>query len=220
MHIIAHRGASSIATDNSAKAISLAAELAVRYIEFDVQHTKDNRVVVYHDTITPSGINIRDVNYNNVLQEVPGILTLKQALNACGTVPALIESKVAGTVARSLSLLKKCPTAAIASFISDEILAARIQAPGHATFLLQHFHPFGIVNKAVAVNAHGIGVNKYWLLILPYFYRQSKKRRLKMYIYTVNSLLLARIISKLMPNAMLCTDQPKKLLNDLAERAS
>lgn len=210
MQIIAHRGASSDATENSAKAISLAASLPVRYIEFDIQYTKNNRVIVHHDTETPSGLKICENVYAALVRELPTIITLEQALMACNDTPALIEPKVAGTIARSLKILKKYPAAAIASFIADEILATRIHAPQHVTFLLQHYHPFGIIKKAVAIDAHGIGLNKYWLAILPYFYFQARKNHLQIYIYTVNSAFLARFISSIMPHAMLCTDRPNE----------
>lgn len=212
MQIISHRGAKGSGSENTAESIATAAKKTIRYIEFDIQHTKNNRIVVYHDTSIPSGKIIGETTYAAVVREVPSIIELSTALKLCGQVPALIESKTAGTVARALKLLVKYPSSAIASFVADEILAARIHAPNHTTYLLQHYHPFGIIEKAKAIDAHGIGLNKNWMLLLPYYARKAKKHHLKLYIYTVNSTALARVITRIAPAALLCTDYPDKML--------
>lgn len=47
--IIAHRGASSVAPENTLKAFQKAVELKADYIEFDVHQTKDGELVIRHD---------------------------------------------------------------------------------------------------------------------------------------------------------------------------
>ncbi|MCK4381147.1 MAG: glycerophosphodiester phosphodiesterase [Candidatus Lokiarchaeota archaeon] len=47
--IIAHRGASNIAPENTLKAFKKAIELKADFIEFDVLETKDGKIVVCHD---------------------------------------------------------------------------------------------------------------------------------------------------------------------------
>lgn len=49
IEIVAHRGASGVAPENTLPAIDLALEAGAHYIEIDVHLTKDNRVVVIHD---------------------------------------------------------------------------------------------------------------------------------------------------------------------------
>jgi glycerophosphoryl diester phosphodiesterase len=49
--IIAHRGASGYAPENTMAAFERAAGMGVREIEFDLQLTKDGRMVVIHDTV-------------------------------------------------------------------------------------------------------------------------------------------------------------------------
>lgn len=46
---IAHRGASSYAPGNTIEAFRKAVRLGVDVVEFDVHHTKDNRIIVMHD---------------------------------------------------------------------------------------------------------------------------------------------------------------------------
>ena len=49
MKIIAHRGASGYAPENTLKAFRLAVEMGARDHEFDVHRTKDGALVVHHD---------------------------------------------------------------------------------------------------------------------------------------------------------------------------
>ncbi|MDE1455058.1 glycerophosphodiester phosphodiesterase family protein, partial [Bacillus paralicheniformis] len=49
MHIIAHRGASAYAPENTFAAFEKAVELGADFIELDVQLTKDGRLAVIHD---------------------------------------------------------------------------------------------------------------------------------------------------------------------------
>jgi len=47
--IIAHRGASGYAPENTLGAFRLAAQMGVREVEFDIQYSKDRELVVVHD---------------------------------------------------------------------------------------------------------------------------------------------------------------------------
>lgn len=50
--IIAHRGASYLAPENTLAAFHLARELGADGVEFDVQETKDRQLVIHHDYVT------------------------------------------------------------------------------------------------------------------------------------------------------------------------
>ncbi|MFB8248265.1 glycerophosphodiester phosphodiesterase [Streptomyces sp. NPDC055952] len=47
--VVAHRGASAYAPENTLAAVDKAAELGIRWVENDVQRTKDGELVVVHD---------------------------------------------------------------------------------------------------------------------------------------------------------------------------
>ncbi|MFJ8466889.1 glycerophosphodiester phosphodiesterase [Streptomyces swartbergensis] len=47
--VIAHRGASAYAPENTLAAVDRAAELGIRWVENDVQRTRDGKLVVLHD---------------------------------------------------------------------------------------------------------------------------------------------------------------------------
>lgn len=212
MKIISHRGAKGLGDENSLKTITRAAELNIDYIEFDIQTTSNNVVVVYHDTVTPKGFAVKERTYKTLQREISYIPTLTSALKACGKVPALVESKARGSFAKSVKILGQNPNISLTSFFEDEVLSARINMPDHKVFYLQKIHPIGIVGKAKNVDATGIGINKNWLLLLPFYYWQSRKNKLEIYTYTLNWTFLSKVITKIMPNIYICTDHPDALL--------
>jgi glycerophosphoryl diester phosphodiesterase len=84
--------------------------------------------------------------------------------------------------------------------------------PNHETFILQHYHPFGILSKAKKIDAHGIGLNKNWWILFPYYYLRAKRLGLKMYTYTVNNTWLAEWLHTFFPDIYICTDYPDLML--------
>ncbi|RII18460.1 Glycerophosphoryl diester phosphodiesterase [Streptomyces sp. YIM 130001] len=59
--VVAHRGASAYAPENTLAAVDKAAELGVRWVENDVQRTKDGELVVVHDTTLTRTTNVEEV---------------------------------------------------------------------------------------------------------------------------------------------------------------
>jgi glycerophosphoryl diester phosphodiesterase len=111
--VIAHRGASGHAPENTIAAVKKAIELGANYIEIDVHHTKDKEVVVIHDaTLDRTTNHIGQVNLYrlidiekfdagakyNPLYKGEKIPTLEQVINETkGKAILLIEIKK-GTV--------------------------------------------------------------------------------------------------------------------------
>lgn len=48
-HLIGHRGLPSLAPENSLKSFQLAAEAGLNWVEFDLQVTQDNELIIMHD---------------------------------------------------------------------------------------------------------------------------------------------------------------------------
>ncbi|HEV8383146.1 MAG TPA: glycerophosphodiester phosphodiesterase [Gemmatimonadales bacterium] len=95
--VIAHRGASSIALENSLAAFRAASGQGADGVELDVHATLDGEIVVHHD---PSvlGLPIAQARWRD-LAAVPlangePIPTLAQALDALGTLKVFVEVKV------------------------------------------------------------------------------------------------------------------------------
>lgn len=56
-HVIAHRGASGYAPENSLPAFRVAAELGVREVELDVQVSSDDVLILFHDDVLDDKTN-------------------------------------------------------------------------------------------------------------------------------------------------------------------
>ncbi|GAA2227103.1 MULTISPECIES: glycerophosphodiester phosphodiesterase [Streptomyces] len=59
--VIAHRGASAYAPENTLAAVDRAAELGIRWVENDVQRTRDGKLVVIHDDSLRRTTNAEEV---------------------------------------------------------------------------------------------------------------------------------------------------------------
>ena len=59
--VVAHRGASAYAPENTLAAVDKAAELGFAWVENDVQRTKDGRLVVLHDATLTRTTNVEEL---------------------------------------------------------------------------------------------------------------------------------------------------------------
>lgn len=91
--IVAHRGASDIAPENTRSAIILAWEMNATAVECDVHLTKDKKIVLIHDpnTLRTSGVDVsvKDANYSELLQVEVG--SFKGAKYAGERIPLLAD---------------------------------------------------------------------------------------------------------------------------------
>ena len=95
--IIAHRGASVDAPDNSIEAFHLAIEQGAHLIETDVQITQDGVLILEHD-FDIAGHSVANSRYAELLALKPHLVTLAQALVAFGdTISFCWEVKANGT---------------------------------------------------------------------------------------------------------------------------
>ena len=102
--IIAHRGASHLAPENTVAAFRLAAAMGVDGIEFDTLLTADNQLVVHHEYITDLHANANEVipwctldqlraldfgSWKSPLYAGEKIPTFAEALEACSDVDTI-----------------------------------------------------------------------------------------------------------------------------------
>ena len=81
--VIAHRGASASAPENSLDAFQLAAELGAQWVELDTHLAADGEVVVIHDAHYPDGTLVHDVPSS---ARPAGVCLLDEALSVCDAV--------------------------------------------------------------------------------------------------------------------------------------
>jgi len=69
--IIAHRGASSLARENTIESFKKAIEIGVDMIEFDVRRTKDQALIVHHDELM-EGKPVKELTYDEISKMAKG----------------------------------------------------------------------------------------------------------------------------------------------------
>ncbi len=80
VNVIAHRGASRAARENTIEAFELAVAMGVDGIELDVRRSRDGCLVVHHDARLESGAAIIDIDRRDLPGHIPD---LHDALVAC-----------------------------------------------------------------------------------------------------------------------------------------
>lgn len=88
--VIAHRGASGHAPENTVTAFRLAVEQGADGIEFDVRRSADGRLIVHHDAHLPDGRAIVRTDAADLPSHVPD---LERALDACAGAWVNLEIK-------------------------------------------------------------------------------------------------------------------------------
>lgn len=88
--VIAHRGASADAPENTVEAYRLAAEQGADWVELDVRRTADGHLAVSHDATLADGRVLVCTTRADVPPDVP---SLSEALDACAGMGVNIEIK-------------------------------------------------------------------------------------------------------------------------------
>jgi glycerophosphoryl diester phosphodiesterase len=93
--ICAHRGSCGIEGLPAAERYRRAIALGVDYVEIDARRTADGTHVHYHDDLTPSGRNVRELTYTQLRDELGSeLLTLEDVLDiAAGRVGLHVDLK-------------------------------------------------------------------------------------------------------------------------------
>jgi glycerophosphoryl diester phosphodiesterase len=90
VRVIAHRGASAAAPENTIEAFHLAKELGADWVELDARRTLDGQVVVHHDANLADGRVIVELERHDLPEDV---CDLAAALDACAGMQVNIEIK-------------------------------------------------------------------------------------------------------------------------------
>ncbi len=90
VRVIAHRGASAAAPENTVEAFALARELGADWVELDVRRTADGALVVHHDAELVDGRTIVELRRSEL---PPSVCELHEALAACDGMSINIEIK-------------------------------------------------------------------------------------------------------------------------------
>ena len=192
MLIIAHRGASAYAQENTLKAFEIAFKLGSSWLETDVQRSKDNVLVLYHDYCLKDGRKIKDLIFkdlakNNVpaladlLKITPKNFTLNLEIKNDGNIYPNIEKEILEELKKAKNIKKE--QVLISSFSVETLQKIRALdkqiAIGVLTRNFEIKTPLSL--KAKSVNISVKRVNKKII-------ESCHKNGLKVLVYTVNDL--------------------------------
>lgn len=220
MILIGHRGAAGIEPENTLRGIEAANEVGVDMIEIDLQATKDNHLVLFHDPnlLRISGVNksinnmtLKEINITTTKSGHP-IPTFEEALEVARNTPLLLDCKGKGwsTALNKALQSHPGPLPAVTAIDIKEMAAFKIARPDITTYVSELIRPFEAIYKTRLLDFTGISLN-FWVLN-PAAYWYAKRCNRKFMIFTINNLLLARFIHFLYPSAAIITNVPHKLL--------
>src|SRR6478735_8478443 len=91
--VLAHRGASAQAPQNTLEAFALARTLGADGVELDVRHTADDMLVVHHDPDAEGIGLLAGADFATVRAAQPALPTLAEALAQCEGMLVNVEIK-------------------------------------------------------------------------------------------------------------------------------
>lgn len=204
--IIAHRGASSVAPENTLKAFQKAIDLSADFLEFDVHQSKDGEIVIMHD-----GNTFRTTGYlgsisNLTLQELKKldcgegerIPTLVELIKiARGKVNLNCEMKARGIEEKVIKILKEekiIEDTIISSFKHDILLKIQKLEPQIRLASLEPTRSGWVKSwmsikqmLRVAIENKFYAINPYYKLVDLNFVEKAHKNEIKIFPWTVNS---------------------------------
>jgi len=220
MRIIGHRGATSLAPENTIAGIKAAIKAGVDAIEFDIRVSKDGKLFLCHDASLGRTHDVDKKVSGHTSKQLKnikdsngvGLPTIEQALTACGNTPAVIEAK-SGNWAESLAkVLLSHPQKHIHSVISfnhHELAAFGKACPDIPLYVLEHRNPFDAINAARIYNFQGIDIN-YWTLN-PLAYILAWRHNLHIIVFTVDKIWVASFLRVLYPGISITTNVPQNM---------
>jgi glycerophosphoryl diester phosphodiesterase len=90
--VLAHRGASRFAAENTLRAFARAVELGADGVELDIHRSADGVLMVRHDAATPVGV-LAELRLAEVRAALPDVPTLDEALDVCAGLLVNVEIK-------------------------------------------------------------------------------------------------------------------------------
>lgn len=235
--IVAHRGASYLAPENTLASVKLAFELGADAVEIDVHLSKDKRIMVNHDKNTKrtaGGIdmNLKDTDseelrkldvgswkdqkfkgekmpfLEEVLRKVPGGRKLVIEVKSSPEILPYLQQLISESEIQERLV--------IISFDKEVIVQAKQRMPAiPAYWLLHNFENYTLPEAIKLAKEHKLnGFDVYYKLVDRDFKQKMEQAGLEVWVYTVNDPEIARKLTKLGVHGI-TTDRPKWLKNEL-----
>lgn len=220
--IIGHRGVAGIMFENTLASFAMAEEIGVDAIEFDVQRTRDGKLVVCHDDelfrLTKTHAVIHTKTYDELtripLRNGDRIPLLSEVLEAIKHTPVIVEIKIRKHTKEVIDLVDQYPhlRATFVSDITSVVTECRKLSPNAVVLLVERHDPFSILTKVKTTRASGLDLNRW--LINPFTYLYAKHKGMPIMVYTVNSRVMFWFLSTFYPDVWICTNNPQRFVPD------
>jgi len=243
--VIAHRGASAIAPENTLAAINKAIEIGADVVEVDVHLTKDEQLIVIHDKNLKrtTGINksIKNCNYNDIkqlnvrnrfLKEYPNqtIPTLKEVIQTINRrCKLLIEIKEGSPYypdieQKVLDLIKELNAedfCLMHSFVQAAVYTWESFNSSVPVSLLKKNRPLKIwsnklIHTCPILDTVCYSNNYYYRFITKRFVKQVHRKNQKIFVWTVNNTRIMKRMVRINVDGII-TNNPDKLIRIIAD---
>lgn len=223
MKITGHRGAAGLELENTMPGFKLAKNLGVDAIELDIRLTKDQKFVVCHDNnlrrVSTSKAAISDLLYSELshikLHNNFTVPLLTDVLTLIDNIPVIIDIKIHKNLPELMDIIDHFPDIdfTIVGRPNTIIEECKRLRPDIPAFIGKCYTPFGIMRAIKNHRADGLNLQAVWLN--PLLYKTLQKRGYQVQVYSVDSVLLARLMKRLYPGIWICTNRPDKLIKAL-----
>lgn len=213
--IIAHRGASREAPENTIPAFARALEIGVDGIELDVHVTSDNVPIVHHDPVLPDGGRIEGMDSAD-LERRTDAPTLSQVLDFVnGRCHLYVEIKAAYALVPTVELLKnRTDWCSVHSFDHQLAKMARVLDPKLSTGILLVGRLVDLPHAFVSANATEVWQHVDY--IDGGVVGDAHGERKRVIAWTVNNVSRALELRRMGVDGI-CTDTPRELIAGLSD---
>jgi glycerophosphoryl diester phosphodiesterase len=225
--IIAHRGASGHAPENTLLSYQRALEYGAHMIELDVHETLDGALVCIHDSTVDRTTNgsgeVHNFTYNELLELDAGegerIPLLENVLEyASGKIHVNIELKVIGVEKKVLDIVERQGMlwdTMISSFFHGSLITVRTLSKTAITAILVQKPMDALIRYALDFKANSI--NPHHELVTPEFVLEAHSSGLKVLPWTVNDSQTMKDLFSIGVDGLI-TDFPDRAANVLRNR--
>lgn len=175
MKIIGHRGAKGLAPENTIASLLKAIEHGVDEVEFDLRVTKDDEVILSHNSelhnASGTGLVVADHTYSELKTHKPDLTTFDEVLDKIGKqVPLLIEVKphvptapIVKTIKKALSDGWSAEDFRIGSFSQSILVELHKQLPDIQKIVIENWSGVRASRRARQVNTKRLSMLELWL---------------------------------------------------------
>jgi glycerophosphoryl diester phosphodiesterase len=221
--IVAHRGASADAPENTLEAFRMAVEQAADLIETDLQLTADGALAVFHDAdlqrIAGSALVVEQEPLAPLRAAYPPLPDLDEILDRTPSgIPFNLELKRYGAAAEPLcealarSLSRTSRPVLVSSFDRALLARSRALAPSLPLAVLERHDPAALLADAERLAAWSLHCHHE--LVTPSLGAAARRAGRPLLVYTVNEMEMARRLLDLGASGLF-TDRPRALREEL-----